>query len=167
MHGISYGILYVISHKICKTKTIWLVCRTVFASLLHFHSTCKLQKILIHLQTLTSQARESFGMRSQSFFLLAPCVTLAIKRILRLIHKCNWYSSVRLSQSPCLQTMSCRQRRRCQCCIRIQRETCLHVRVPCGKRAWTGAPDSLLHIWQYSSNHSILFQGGKSGGSKG
>ena len=53
----------------------------MFALSLHFHSTCKLQKILIHLQTLTSQARESFGMLSQSFFLLAPCVALAIKRI--------------------------------------------------------------------------------------
>ena len=36
--------------------------------------------------------------------------------------------------------------------------------MPCGKRARTTPPHTLLHLGQYSSNHSILFQGERSGG---
>ena len=159
-----------ISHKICKTKTIWLVCRTVFASLLHFHSMCKPQKILIHQQTLTPQARELFGMLSQSFYLLAPCVALAIKRIFHLIHKCHWYSSVRLSQSPCLHPDHVMQAEKEVPMLYRNSERDLPTLYVCPVgNVLERAP--LSPCYMSGNTHPTIpysvFQGGKSGGSKG
>ena len=129
-------------------------CRTVYASRLHIHSMLNQQKISMFQKTLISQARETCGTLSQSFFSHAACVGLVTKKMFQRIPRWHWYSSVRLSQSHCLPTTLCRQTRRCQCCIKGQRKSYLLCTYALSKMCWDGchsfhATWKEIHIQQF------------------